>query len=147
MVCTRSAVLILSIASLIAGISASFSYSLIVFCGSSLRAIYVLCGYRYIAVDCAVHRRERRAVVRRRPKVVDKPCRDFQTFGVIKGQCPGIIFLFVFHSKCSKWFNRVRPFCICFTVYVCYTFIIAAFSTSASWTGPMFNHVNHVNPV
>ena len=37
------------------------------FSGSTL---CVLCGCRYVAVDCTVHRRERRAVVRRRPKIV-----------------------------------------------------------------------------
>ena len=77
-------------------------FSFRVFRGSNLCVLCVLCGYSYVAVDRAVHRRERRAVVRRRPEVADKPCRDFQTFGVIKGQCPGIIFLFVFHPKRSK---------------------------------------------
>ena len=76
-----------------------------VFSGSTL---CVLCGCRYVAVDCAVHRRERRVVVRRRPEVADKPCRNFQTLGVTECQCPRIVVSFVFHPKCPKSLCHIR---------------------------------------
>ena len=53
----------------------------------------------HYSIDGTIHRWERRAFMRRRPQVDDKPCRDFQTLGIIKGQRPRIVFFIFFHPK------------------------------------------------
>lgn len=68
---------------------------------------------RDVTVDCAIHGRERRAVVCRRPQIADQSRRDRKTLGIIKGQCPGIVFLLVSHPQHSHSLHHfLQPFSI-----------------------------------